>query len=570
MHGPCPMPEGLWAAAAGRLGAAPAAGSGKGGQKCQRRVVPLAVNSAGHWGSTHGESGASGGKQSLWRRAGAFAQFLVYWQQNTCGRGHRAKLRPAPAHRAGPGAALGAGGAAAGLLAAMHWRRGGAHTAKGGEGTVKHSAQKGRAFARGLLLLVLAALALRLVPAALYYNAYDLESYNIPWAITAHENWLAMYEATLGLYPLDYPPLLPTLFGLFGGAMQLSQEVGGTIAANGMLAMVLIKLWPILFDVGTAALLYEVGHRQGMRRPGLAGWLWAVNPAAIYNCALWGQTDCVLLFFVLAVFWALHCKNGLAASLCFALGCLSKLQMAYFAPFLLLGLALCCAGSALRRLGALAAGAALGLAGWLPFMVGGGEGLALPLRIYLGGAGRYDEVMSNAANLYAFGSALNHAPTGTLMRGTVPFATVNAVFWAGIALGLAVYAVWLWRARAAAPALCEAALLYYFTVFFFTQRMRERYLLPALVLAALCALCTRRRGYALLACGLAATTLFNQFLVLHYVHGAPLSFRQALGQNLRLGAVANLALWCAAAALVLWPAVRRTWQAARVRRTAGG
>lgn len=31
--------------------------------------------------------------------------------------------------------------------------------------------------------------------------------------------------------------------------------------------------------------------------------------------------------------------------------------------------------------------------------------------------------------------------------------------------------------------LCEAALLYYFTVFFFTQRMRERYLLPALVLA---------------------------------------------------------------------------------------
>ena len=107
----------------------------------------------------------------------------------------------------------------------------------------------------------------------------------------------------------------------------------------------------------------------------------AVNPAAIYNCAFWGQTDCVLLFFVLAVFWALHCKNGLAASLCFALGCLSKLQMAYFAPFLLLGLALCCAGSALRRLGALAAGAALGLAGWLPFMVGGGEGLALPLRI---------------------------------------------------------------------------------------------------------------------------------------------------------------------------------------------
>lgn len=178
--------------------------------------------------------------------------------------------------------------------------------------------------------------------------------------------------------------------------------------------------------------------------------------------------------------------------------------------------------------------------------------------------------MSNAANLYAFGSSLNHAPTGTLMRGAVSFATVNAVLWAGIALGLAVYAVWLWRARAAAPGLCEAALLYYFTVFFFTQRMRERYLLPALVLAALCALCTRRRGYALLAGGLAATTLVNQFLVLHYVHGAPLGFRHALGRNLRLGAAANLALWCAALVLVLGPAVRRALRAARERRAAGG
>lgn len=36
----------------------PAAGSGKGGQKWQRRVAPLAVNSAGHWGSTGGRGTA--------------------------------------------------------------------------------------------------------------------------------------------------------------------------------------------------------------------------------------------------------------------------------------------------------------------------------------------------------------------------------------------------------------------------------------------------------------------------------------------------------------------------------
>ena len=58
--------------------------------------------------------------------------------------------------------------------------------------------------------------------------------------------------------------------------------------------------------------------------------------------------------------------------------------------------------------------------------------------------------------------------------------------------------------------------------------------------------------------------------MLHYVHGAPLGFRQALGQNLRLGAAANLALWCAALVLVLGPAVRRALRAVRGNRAADG
>ena len=40
---------------------------------------------------------------------------------------------------------------------------------------------------------------------------------------------------------------------------------------------------------------------------------------------------------VLAMFWALERSKPVAASLIFALGCLTKLQMCYFAPVLLLG-----------------------------------------------------------------------------------------------------------------------------------------------------------------------------------------------------------------------------------------
>ena len=144
--------------------------------------------------------------------------------------------------------------------------------------------------------------------------------------------------------------------------------------------------------------------------------------------------------------------------------------------------------------------------------------------------------MSNAANLYAFGSALNHAPTGTLMRGAVPFATVNAVFWQGHCAGPGRVC----RVAVAGPArrrpLCARPRFYIISRCSFSpSACASAICCPRWKLAALCALCTRRRGYALLAGGLAATTLFNQFLVLHYVHGAPLSFRQALGQNLRPG-----------------------------------
>ncbi len=161
--GPCLMPGGLWAAAAGRLGAAPAAGSGKGGQKWQRRVVPLAVNSAGHWGST-------GGRGMHWRKETAPAAGGATGRERRRPLGHhpwgkrrqRRETKPvAPGWRIcaisgilaaehmrqgaqgkaalcagtprGAGRALGAGGAAAGLLAAMHLAARRRAHGKGGE-----------------------------------------------------------------------------------------------------------------------------------------------------------------------------------------------------------------------------------------------------------------------------------------------------------------------------------------------------------------------------------------------------------------------------------------------------
>lgn len=151
--GPGPMPGGLWAAAAGRLGAAPAsAGSGKGGRKCQRRrAVPLAVNSAGHWGST-------GGRGTHWRKETAPAAGGATGRERRRPLGHHPWGKRRQRRETKPVAPGWRICAISGILAAEHmrqgaqgkaapcagtprgagrcpWRRrrGGAHTAKGGK-----------------------------------------------------------------------------------------------------------------------------------------------------------------------------------------------------------------------------------------------------------------------------------------------------------------------------------------------------------------------------------------------------------------------------------------------------
>ena len=85
-------------------------------------------------------------------------------------------------------------------------------------------------------------------------------------------------------------------------------------------------------------------------------------------------------------------------------------------------------------LAALAAGGALGFLGWLPFM-SRGEWLALPLRIYLGGYGKYSVVNAKAANLYAFG---NHylQPDSDIWFWGISFSTISMAVTAAALLWL--------------------------------------------------------------------------------------------------------------------------------------
>ncbi len=394
---------------------------------------------------------------------------------------------------------------------------------------------------RRLLAVLLLAAAVRFLPAVLYFNYFDLGPYNIPWSIYGAQDRFGLYSnPAMAEFGLDYPPIFPFLLSLVGTPVLWAHESGCW-----PVEMFCIKLFPVLADLALTALIWLVAADHRVEEPWQPALFWALNPSMILNCAFWGQADSFLLFFLLAMLWALERGKPVAASLIFALGCLTKLQMCYFAPILLLGFLLL-GLRPLRWLAALAAGGALGFLGWLPFM-SRGEWLALPLRIYLGGYGKYSVVNAKAANLYAFG---NHylQPDSDIWFWGISFSTITMAVTAAALLWLVWCAVRSVRRRPV-PQLCLIALVYLEILFLFTTRQHERYQLPALILSLLWWFVCREKAAARFLLFFTLVTLVNQaYVIFADNHPALADFLSALEAPTALVNLLGFALLCAVAA----------------------
>lgn len=359
---------------------------------------------------------------------------------------------------------------------------------------------------RALLLVLLAAAVIRFLPAIFYFNYFDLGPYNIPWSIYGAQDRFGIYNnPAMAEFGLDYPPVFPFLLSLFGTPVLWAHETGCW-----PVEMFFIKLFPVLADLALTALVWMIAADHQMKSPWKPALLWALNPSMILNCAFWGQADSFLLFFLLAMFWALERNRPVTASLIFALGCLTKLQMCYFAPVLLLGFLFL--HTPLRRaLLSLAAGGAVGFLGWLPFMMRG-EWFALPLRIYLGGYSKYGFVNLRAANLYAFGDHYMQ-PDSEIWFWGIPFSAISTAFTAAALLWLVFCGIRAVR-RASLPPLCVCALIYIEILFLFTTRQHERYQLPVLVLSLMWWFVSRDKKAFCFFCFFTLITLINQFYVI--------------------------------------------------------
>ena len=413
-----------------------------------------------------------------------------------------------------------------------------------------------------LIALTAFAFITRLVIAVSFENNFDTNWY-LQWARGLQDGFFNAYsESRAAAMNLDYPPLW--LFPLYFVGALVKIPIVNDYAPYRMLV---IKFFPILFDCLVILLLYFFAQKK-LRSPQKAlivAGLWAVNPSTIYNCAFWGQTDSILIFFLLLSLWFFDEDMPVGACIVYAIGALMKMQFLYFAPvifFLLLQNARV-KKSLMLFLKGLAAGFGTVLLVFLPFMIGSNN-LLLPLKVYFGAMGRYPHINLNAANFYGlfpslnwtkdslsiFGGSLN---ADGIRVGGFSFWTLSQIL---LVLSIVYVAYYIFKSKKARP--FHSALLMIQLIFMLTTRQHERYQLAVTGLALAIYVCSELSDrYLLLYGGLTLTTFLNQFLLLSQVRNGEAPWVGAYGVLLALISALNVLFFFLSLALLL-----RDWKPA--------
>lgn len=366
---------------------------------------------------------------------------------------------------------------------------------------------------------------LRLCCAVFYENDYDT-AWNLQWAEDLQKGFFNAYDGHV--WNLDYPPLYLYVLKIVGLIAE-NPAVSG-FAPYRMLA---IKFVPVLCDALICFVLYLLGRRQSETLGIVACALWAINPAAVFNCGFWGQTDCVLLLGVLIVFMLMMNGKHTAACIAYALCLLLKFQAAYLAPVILLEMVRQGGGikstkawlSALKNVGI---AIAVWITMWIPFMIGA-KNILLPLEVYLKGANTYPYINLNADNFYGiFG--LNWQEEGILsVFSPIVLLTLCAFVTAAYIL--------LPKIR-----MTSAAFLFANAVFMLTTRQHERYQMLALLLLMLVYIELRDRRILYGFCAQAVIVFANEARILALVnHGG--DWANNIGAMQTVNSLLNIALF---------------------------
>lgn len=360
---------------------------------------------------------------------------------------------------------------------------------------------------RSLLLLLTVAFIGRLA-LALTIRGYGVD-------MSCFEGWASRMVETgpVGFYAedsfCDYPPGYLYVLWLIGGLIQLMG-----IPYDGPFTWLMIKLVPMLMDMGCAYLIYKMCRRSlGENGAALLSLFYALNPAVLINSAAWGQIDAVLTI-LLALSMVEAVKGRWLRSLpLYALAVLVKPQALMFGPIGLFAVIMELVRSRDRaqlakRLG-LAALAALGVLVLvpLPFLVGQEPWYLFEL--YKGTLSSYPYVTINTLNAYVLFD-LNWASLSEY-----PLLSYLGVLMYVLAFGYGFFLYVRSKDRRKLFVVCAVVL---YLIFSFGIKMHERYIYPALVLLALAYGVDRDKRLLASLIALSFTQFINVALVLQAEH----------------------------------------------------
>ncbi len=314
------------------------------------------------------------------------------------------------------------------------------------------------------------------------------------WTLTLHDNppWLFYTKAGFA----DYPPGYFVVLWVLGKLYALIPGAANDAAHNYAILRALVKLPAIGMDLVNAAVVYAIVRRYAAQSTALlAAALLALNPAAIYVSAYWGQVDSVSWGLVLIALWCLLRANDDPAKLnarvswawlALAFSVLIKPQAATIGLlFLAYPFATGDRLARARRLKATGLGvlAAFVLAGAVSLLFHpGADVFGWLYGRYAFGSGVYAYNTVNAFNLYAMRQPFWQPDSAPLSFFGL---SVGSLAGWGIALVAAATALIVGRyvQRKDERALLEGAMLCALAFFVLATRMHERYVYGAFLLA---------------------------------------------------------------------------------------
>lgn len=311
----------------------------------------------------------------------------------------------------------------------------------------------------GIILLSSMAVRLLLFPVPGY--EIDTGTFTSWYQVAAEQGLSGFYDPPNWS---DYPPFNVYIFWLFGKLA----------LATGSITPFFLKLPQNLFDLATVVLIFyflrwEVSPRWAL----FSAALYAFNPAAIFDLAVWGQMDSIYTFFMVGTLYSLLRSRWELSGFLFSMGVLTKPQTAILLPVVAL---------VMLRNGGWRRSVISATVFWatvflviLPF---NWENPFIFLAERYAGYWVYPYTSLNAYNLWGIG--------GFWLPDTVKFAGLTLQIWGLLAfLLIAAYVVWQLRRSYSPGRAVYAVVLLLFAFFMVMTRIHERYLFPVLAIMVL-------------------------------------------------------------------------------------